>query len=107
MLRVSNATHDVAYVQWDPRFLFDNVSFHALFDVRADPWQRENVWGRAPAATQDAYAAELAALFLCGGTRATPSNCPGVLIDPVAGRRRAGTSSSDMLRDNKSAKIQD
>ena len=76
MLRVSNATHDVAYVQWDPRFLCDNVSFHALFDVRADPWQRENVWGRAPAATQDAYAAELAALFLCGGTRATPSNCP-------------------------------
>ena len=76
MLRVSNATHDVAYVQWDPRFLFDNVSFHALWDIKADPWQRNNLWETTPDPTRRALHAELAALFLCGGTRATPSNCP-------------------------------
>ena len=63
MLRVSNATHDVAYVQWDPRFLFDNVSFHALWDIKADPWQRNNLWETTPDPTRRALHAELAALF--------------------------------------------
>ncbi len=27
----------------DPLFEFQNVSFHALFDVAADPWQQNNM----------------------------------------------------------------
>ena len=48
MLRVSNATDDVSYMQWDPAFVFDAVAFHAYFDVDLDPLQQTNLWPTLP-----------------------------------------------------------
>lgn len=78
MLRVVNQTHDLSYVEWNPAFIFehDNVSFHALWDIKADPWQRNNLWETTPDPTRRALHAELAALFECTGTPDRPSNCP-------------------------------
>ncbi len=75
MLRVRNATHDASYIEWDPLFTFQNVSFYALFDVAADPWQQANVYGSLSAASRAAWAAELAAEFKCKGQHGLPTDC--------------------------------
>ena len=76
MLRVANATDDIAYMQWDPLFVFDPVAFHAFFDVETDPNQQRNLWPSLPPAKQAALEAEMEELFSCHGTAGAPSNCP-------------------------------
>ena len=73
MLRVANATDDIAYMEWDPSFKFKTVAFHAYFDVKADPLQQRNLWPALSAGMQQALQGEL---FSCHGTVSTPSNCP-------------------------------
>jgi hypothetical protein len=76
MLRVTNVTDDIAYMQWDPKFVFDTIAFHTYFDVQADPLQQKNLWATLHAGKQDELQRELAELFSCHGTASTPSNCP-------------------------------
>ena len=76
MLRVKNATADIAYMEWDPEFVFDKIAFHAYFDVGADPLQQKNLWPALPAAQQNELKREMVELFSCHGTASKPSNCP-------------------------------
>jgi len=45
MLRVANSTHNVSYVEWDPKFLFKDVAFHAFYDLKSDPYEQVNLFG--------------------------------------------------------------
>lgn len=38
-LRVANSTHNVSFVEWDPKFEFKDIAFSALFDINVDPFQ--------------------------------------------------------------------
>merc|ERR1711907_297185 len=67
MLRVANATHNVSFIEWDPKFVFRNVSFSALFDLTEDPHQLKNLWSTTSAAQQATWHSELEKEFQCTG----------------------------------------
>lgn len=82
MLRVRNASHDLAYVEWDPAYVFESVngslpySFCELYDLRRDPWQATNLCGASlPARVRDDLHAQLEAWYTCRGDDAAPSTC--------------------------------
>ena len=68
-LRVINDTHNIAYTEWDPAYVFDTVSFHEYYDTAADPWQQKNLWNLSSPALQAALHTELVAMYTCTGTR--------------------------------------
>ena len=76
MLRVANATHNVSFVEWDPKFLFraGNASFFALFDVGRDPYQLKNLWADTAPGVQATWRAELDKEFSCAG-QTGPNAC--------------------------------
>eukprot|EP00051_Salpingoeca_urceolata_P007288 m.96369 g.96369 ORF g.96369 m.96369 type:complete len:547 (+) comp15188_c0_seq1:275-1915(+) len=76
MLRVANESHDFAYVEWDPKFVFDKIAFQAFFDIKSDPWQQHNLWTSLSSSQQRQLEQELGTLFTCHGTATAPSNCP-------------------------------
>lgn len=61
-----NSTHDITYIEWDPLYVFDNITWREYYDIKADPWQQTNKWATA----------QLKAHAACHGTRDTPSDCP-------------------------------
>jgi len=67
MLRVSNKTHDISFIEWDPLFMFKNVTFSALFDISADPHQLQNIWPGLSRPVQTAWHHELDREFRCSG----------------------------------------
>jgi len=78
MLRVINETHDLAFVEWDPSYVFSNasVSFREFFDLRTDPWQQTNAWSDLSSAVQAALKSEIERLSTCRGGEGGPSTCP-------------------------------
>ena len=70
MLRVINATDDFAFIQWDERFVFANVSFAEYFDLRRDPWQQVNAWAALSDAKKAALSVQMERLYTCRGARA-------------------------------------
>ena len=76
MLRVVNDTHDMAFVEWDPTFLFKApAAFSALFNITADPYQQTNVWDAQGSGQQASWHAEVAAEFVCRGHHGRSSDC--------------------------------
>jgi len=75
MLRVINATHDFAYIEWDRQYIFDKIDFQEYYDIKKDPWQQVNLWNSTIGATQGALHAELQDLYTCRGTRSEKSTC--------------------------------
>ena len=88
MLRVINATHNFAFMEWDPLYMFHNVTHSEFFDMTgtvSDPeynfdhpawWQMTNGFAALPRETQDALHAELQVYYECSGTLREASNCP-------------------------------
>lgn len=74
-LRVTNATHNVSFVEWDPSFEFKKVAFAALWDVTADPYQEHNLWPTLTEVEQKAWHGELEAEFGCAGHHGRPTDC--------------------------------
>ena len=69
-LRVANETRDVSFVQWDPLFLFQNVSsisHEALWDLSSDPHQLTNKWSSLGESEKAAWREELEREFACAG----------------------------------------
>lgn len=75
MLRVINATHDLAYIEWDQAYVFEKIDFHEYYDISRDPWQQVNLWSATPAHVRASLHAELQAMYACRGTRTEASNC--------------------------------
>merc|ERR1712159_37270 len=75
MLRVINETHNISYIEWDQKYIFDKVDFHEYYDNTADPWQQTNLWESTDSATQAALHAELVGLYVCRGTYDDISTC--------------------------------
>lgn len=71
MLRVENATHNISFIEWDPRFEFHNVSFRAFYDLTSDPFETSNLWYQDESFTpldRRAWQDELKRAFSCRGT---------------------------------------
>ncbi len=69
MLRVANSTHDFALVEWDPKFVFDDIAFTALYDVNKDPHQLHNIWTDISTEEQALWHSDLVREFSCKGTK--------------------------------------
>jgi len=78
MLRVINATHNLAFIEWDQQYVFDKVDFHEYYDISKDPWQKVNRWNSTSKAEQESLHAELQALYTCRGTRTEVSKCRSI-----------------------------
>ena len=83
MLRVMNATHNLAYMEWDREYTFETIQFHELYDTKSDPWQQHNLWNTTSLAIQGALHAELVNMFSCKGTRVDVSNCHARAASPL------------------------
>merc|ERR1711904_484746 len=77
MLRVINATHNLAYIEWDQAYVFAKIDFHEYYDLAKDPWQKVNLWSSTAASVQSLHA-ELQEMYDCRGTRTQISNCTTV-----------------------------
>ena len=75
LLRVLNASHNLAYVEWDPAYEFDEVAFCEFFDLARDPWQTHNLCPALDAHLRASLSEELQRWYECRGNRSTPSNC--------------------------------
>jgi len=75
MLRVINSTHNLAFIEWDQKYVFDKIDFHEYYDIAKDPWQKRNLWSSTSKAMQNSLHAELVNLYTCRGTRTKVSNC--------------------------------
>ena len=79
---VLNATHDLAFVEWDPKYQWAgdelSVAFCEYYDLLADPLQLTNLCtgGRTPPSVRRDLHAQLDELYHCRGSRVAPSNCP-------------------------------
>jgi len=51
------------------------IAFSEFYDLRADPWQMQNLWPTLSAGRKAALMAEIDRRFACAGTRTTPSTC--------------------------------
>merc|ERR1711870_43846 len=80
MLRVLNATHNLAFIEWDQKYVFDKVDFHEYYNLTADPWQQVNLWTATSPAMQDALHAELQFMYQCKGSRIAISNCRNAFL---------------------------
>lgn len=88
MLRVINETHNFAFMEWDPDYVFSIVAHSEYYDMTgtvSDPtynfehlgwWQMENQFASLPASTQKSLHSELQAYYECQGTVGSSSNCP-------------------------------
>lgn len=83
MLRIINKTHDIAYIEWDEKYVFDKVDFHEYYDLKKDRWQQKNLWQSTDAATREALHAELVGLYICRGTREEKSTCRAAAVTPM------------------------
>lgn len=84
MLRVTNATHNIAYMEWDQKYVFDTIDFHEYYDLETDPWQQVNIWDSTDAAMQAALHAELVGLYVCRGTVEKEfSSCHTAAVQPM------------------------
>lgn len=91
MLRVLNATHDIAFIQWDQAYIFDKVNFTEYYDLAKDPWQKVNLWQSSTTALKASLQAEIQALYDCRGSESKESTCrrsrghnlPAIAVDYV------------------------
>merc|ERR1712039_297447 len=80
MLRVLNATHNLALIEWDKQYVFDKVDFHGYYNLTADPWQQVNLWNSTSLAMQDTLHAELQTMYECKGSRTRVSDCRNAFL---------------------------
>ena len=74
-LRVINSTHNFTFVQFDPAFVFANISFSEFYNLTEDEWQMRNLWPSLPPDKRASLVAEMEKHYACAGTRTTPSTC--------------------------------
>lgn len=70
-LRVSNATDNFVFVEWDPAFKFETIAFTAYFDIDQDPMEQTNTLDSLSSDKVAALRAELREIFSCTG-----KSCP-------------------------------
>jgi len=83
MLRVINETHDIAYVEWDAKYIFDKIDFREYYDLKGDNWQQTNLWNSTDPGTQAALHAELVGLYVCRGSPNETSTCHDAYVKPM------------------------
>jgi N-acetylglucosamine-6-sulfatase len=83
MLRVINATHNIAYIEWDREYIFNTIQFREYYDIAKDPWQQTNLWNSTAGDIQGSLHAELVNLFTCTGTRTEVSSCHARSSSPL------------------------
>lgn len=75
LLRVLNETDDFTFIEFDQKYVFEDVTFREFYDLSTDPWQQHNTWKDLPLWRQNQLRSDIDKWYNCRGNRTTPSTC--------------------------------